>query len=250
MADSTPTLTHRFAAEVWGTFLLVFAVVSAAIFATAFTGSADNGAGFIGVALALGFAVTVGAYTVGAVSGGHFNPAVTLGLAVAGKFSWRETPIYILAQLVGGVIGSSIVYLIAANGMPGFLFNQVVHGFASTGYDELSPMGFNLTAVIIMEVVATAILVWAIMGSTDKLNPAGFAPLAIGFTLVVLNIIAVPISGGSFNPARSIATAIYGGPVALSQVWVFILAPIVGGLIAGVTYAPMFGRKGAESNPE
>jgi aquaporin Z len=127
-------------------------------------------------------------------------------------------------------------------GPEGLLNYLVDAGFASNGYAENSPLQFGLVAVIIMEVSATAILVWVIMGATDKLNAAGFAPIAIGFTLVMLNIIAVPVSGGAFNPARSIATAIYGGPAALSQVWVFIVFPIIGGLIAGVTYGPLFGR--------
>lgn len=248
MADSSPKLINRLLAEVWGTFLLVFAVVSAASFTTAFQGAGEtnpNGAGFLGVAFALGLAVMIGAYTVGGVSGAHFNPAVTIGLASAGKFGWKDVVPYIIAQVIGGVLGATAVYQVAAGGMPGFLENAVSHGFASTGYGEASPMGFNLTAVLIMEIITTAILVWVIQGATDKLNPAGFAPIAIGFTLVVLNIIAVPISGGSFNPARSLATAIYGGPLAMSQLWVFIVAPIVGGLIAGLTYGPLFGRKNA-----
>lgn len=246
MADSSPKLINRLLAEVWGTFLLVFAVAGAASFATAFQGSGEtnpNGAGFLGVAFALGLAVTIGIYTVGGVSGGHFNPAVSLGLASAGKFAWKDVVPYVISQIIGGILGATAVYQIAAGGMPGFLENAVSHGFASTGYGEASPMGFNLTAVIIVEIITTAVLVWVIQGATDKLNPAGFAPLAIGFTLVVVNIVAVPVSGGSFNPARSIATAIYGGELAMSQLWVFIVAPIVGGLIAGLTYGPLFGRK-------
>ncbi len=247
MAESSPSVLHRFLAEVWGTFLLVFAVVSAALFATAFQGSGEtnpNGAGFLGVAFALGIAVLVGAYTVGGVSGAHFNPAVTLGLAVNGRIGWKDTWWYIVAQLIGGLLGSTAVYQIAAgNEMMGFLYNQTVNGFASTGFGEHSPMHFGLVAVALMETITTAILVWVILGATHKSSPAGFAPIAIGFTLVLLNIIAVPVSGGSFNPARSIATAVYGGAGALEQVWVFIVFPIVGGLIAGATFAPLFGRK-------
>jgi aquaporin Z len=246
MADSTPTYTNRFLAEVFGTFVLVFGVGGAALFATTFGGNQTNGAGFLGVAFALGLSVMVAIYAVGGISGGHFNPAVTLGLALGRRFAWRDVLGYIVAQLIGGLIASSVLYVIAmfgpSNKDQSLLKYLTDSGFASNGYGDRSPLHFELPAAIIIEVVATAILVWVIMGATDKLNPAGFAPIAIGFTLVMLNIVAVPVSGGGFNPARSIATAIYGGPAALSQVWVFIVFPIIGGLIAGVTYGPLFGR--------
>lgn len=242
MADSTPTYTNRFLAEVVGTFVLVFGVGGAALFATTFGGTQSNGAGFLGVAFALGLSVMVAIYAVGGISGGHFNPAVTLGLALGRRFAWVDVLGYIVAQLIGGLIASSVLYLIAMFGPEGLLKYLVDGGFASNGFGDHSPLQFQLPAVLIIEVIATAILVWVIMGATDKLNPAGFAPIAIGFTLVMLNIVAVPVSGGGFNPARSIATAIYGGPAALSQVWVFIVFPIIGGLIAGVTYGPLFGR--------
>jgi aquaporin Z len=244
MADSTPKFINRFAAEVFGTFVLVFGVISAALFATTFTnGDVNNGAGFLGVAFGLGLAVVVAAYAVGGISGGHFNPAVTLGLAVAGKFAWKDVLGYIVAQLVGAVLAASVLALIASGSAK--TAGAIGHGFASTGYDAQSPLGFGLGAVAVAEIVATAILVFVIQGATDKLNPAGFAPLAIGFTLVVLNIGVVPISGASFNPARSIATAIFGGPDALGQVWAFIVFPIIGGLLAGLLYKPLFGRKNA-----
>lgn len=236
---------HRFIAEIFGTYVLVFSVIGAALFATAFGGSSEvnnNGAGFLGVALALGLGVLIAAYTVGGISGGHFNPAVTLGLAVAGKFAWKDVIGYIVAQVIGGLLAATTLFYIAANGMPGFLENAQSNGFASNGFGERSPMGFNMTAAIIVEIVATAILVWVIQGATDKLNPAGFAPIAIGFALVVLNIVAVPISGAGFNPARALATAVYGDALSLEQLWVFIVFPIVGGIIAGLTYGPLFGR--------
>jgi aquaporin Z len=244
MADSTPTYTNRFLAEVFGTFVLVFGVGGAALFATLLGGGqgGPSGVGFLGVAFALGLSVMVAIYAVGGISGGHFNPAVTLGLALGRRFAWSDVLGYVVAQLIGGLIASSLLYVIAMFGPEGLLNYLVDAGFASNGYAENSPLQFGLVAVIIMEVIATAILVWVIIGATDKLNAAGFAPIAIGFTLVMLNIIAVPVSGGAFNPARSIATAIYGGPAALSQVWVFIVFPIIGGLIAGVTYGPLFGR--------
>ena len=222
-APVSASTVNKLLAEAWGTFILVFSVIGAALFAT-INQIQPNGAGFIGVAFALGLGVLIAAYTVGSVSGGHFNPAVTIGLAVAGRASWKDVPGYIVAQIIGGAVASSLLFIIASN-----------------GYDAASPLQFGLIAVVIAEVVATAILVWVILGVTEKDAPAGFAPIAIGFALVVLNIVVVPISGASFNPARSIATAIYGGATPLSQLWVFIVAPIVGGIIAAVSY-PMFGR--------
>ncbi len=238
-----PKFINRFLAEVFGTFVLVFSVIGAALFATRLddSGMLYAGAGVVGVALALGLGVLIAAYTVGGISGGHFNPAVTLGLAVAGKFAWKDVIGYIIAQIIGGFIGSSILLAIAANSP--YLASLQAGGFASNGFADDSSKGFGIIAAIIVEVVATAILVWVIQGATDKLNPAGFAPIAIGFALVVLNIVAVPISGAGFNPARSIATAVYGGEHALGQLWVFIVFPIVGGIIAGLTYGPLFGRK-------
>jgi aquaporin Z len=170
---------------------------------------------------------------------------VTLGLAVAGKFAWKDVVGYIIAQIIGGIIGASVLFAIASNSP--YLNGLRDAGFASNGFSENPDKGFGIVAAIIVETVATAILVWVIQGATDKLNPAGFAPIAIGFALVVLNIVAVPISGAGFNPARSIATAIYAAPgsLAMSQLWVFIVFPIVGGLIAGLTYNPLFGRKNA-----
>jgi len=236
-----PSFVNRLVAEAWGTFILVFSVIGAALFAT-INQIQPNGAGFIGVAFALGFGVLIAAYTVGSISGGHFNPAVSIGLALAGRAAWKDVPGYIVAQIIGGTIASSLLYIIAANGQEGLLDYLVKGGFGSTGYGEASPLQFGLVAVLIAEVVATAILVWVILGATEKAFPAGFAPIAIGFTLVVLNIVVVPISGASFNPARSIATAIYGGSTALGQLWVFIVAPIAGGILAAVSYGPLFGR--------
>jgi aquaporin Z len=243
-AHAAPDYSYaqRMGAEVWGTFVLVFGVIGAALFSAQTFQS--NGAGFLGVAFALGFAVLVAAYTVGNVSGGHFNPAVSIGLALAKRFAWKDVPAYALAQIVGGLLAATVLYVIAGDGQEGFLDGLKQTGFASTGYGDASLGHFGLVAVIITEVISTAILVWVVLGSTSKGAPLGFAPLAIGLTLVVLNIVAVPISGASFNPARSIATAVYGGSTALSQLWVFIVAPIAGGAIAGLTFRPFFGRKG------
>lgn len=242
MAEPTPKFIHKFLAEVFGTFVLVFSVIGAALFATRLndSGMLYAGAGVVGVALALGLGVLIAAYTVGGISGGHFNPAVTLGLAIGGKFAWKDVIGYIIAQIIGGLIASTVLFAIAANSP--YLADLQAGGFASNGFAADSSQGFGIVAAIIVETVATAILVWVIQGATDSLVPAGFAPIAIGFALVVLNIVAVPISGAGFNPARSIATAVYGGETALSQLWVFIVFPIVGGLIAGLTYGPLFGR--------
>lgn len=239
------TMLARVLAEIWGTFVLVLGLIGAAIFAAGFNED-TNGAGILGVALAVGISVLAAAYSVGRISGAHFNPAVTVGLAVAKRMSWKEVPSYLGAQLVGGILATSVLYLIASDGMPGFLFNQVVNGFASNGYGEGSPGGFGLTAVILAEVVFTAILVWVVLGTTHNLAVTGFAPLAIGLTLTVIHIVTIPISNTSVNPARSIATAIYGGPLAMEQLWVFIVAPLVGAVIAGASYALMLDRKPAE----
>jgi aquaporin Z len=253
MADSTPTYNNRFFAELFGTFVLVFSVGGATLFATIFgsTQSGYNGAGYLGVALALGLSVVAAMFAVGGISGGHFNPAVTLGMAISRRFAWRDVLGYIVAQLIGGLIASSLLYLVAMFGPEGLLTFLVGNGFGANGFGEASvpPLQFALVPVIIMTVVASAILVWVFLGATDKTSSNGLAPIAVGFTLVVVGIISVPVSGGAINPALSIATAIYGGQLALAQLWVFILFPIVGGLIAGLTYGPLFGRsvKKAES---
>ena len=237
--ERDPTVPSRLAAEFFGTFLLVFGVISAAIFAAA-NGVAETGIGWVGVSLAVGITVIAGAYAVGHISGGHFNPAVTIGAAAAGRFAWKDVPLYVVAQVFGGILGTTFVFLIAANGPDGFLAAALEGGFASNGYGEASPGGFGLAAVIVTEIVATALFLYVILGVTDRRAPSGFAPLAIGLALTLFHLMTVPVSNASLNPARSIATAVFGGSVPLSQVWVFILAPIVGALIAGFTYKPLF----------
>ncbi|WP_223694680.1 aquaporin Z [Leifsonia poae] len=236
-----PTLGARLGAEVIGTFVLVFSVVGTALFAAGFAGGEGGfNVGFLGVALALGLSVVVGAYAFGPVSGGHFNPAVTLGLAVAGRFAWKDVVSYIVAQIVGGIIASTLLVAIAAGGPDGFLSKAQKGGFVSTGWGELSPGGFPLVSALLIEIITTAVFVWVILGVTSSRAAAGFAPLAIGLTLTIIALIAIPVSDASFNPARSIATAIYGGPTALGQLWLSIVAPIVGALIAGVTFKFIF----------
>jgi aquaporin Z len=232
----------RLAGEAFGTFLLVFSVVGTALFAAGFNGG-DGGlnVGFLGVSLALGLSVVIGAYAFGPTTGGHYNPAVTLGLAAAGRFAWRDVIGYIIAQLIGGIVASSILLwiLAGAKGAKGD-FLTVQFKAASTGYNTLSPGGYGFWSVFIIEIVTTAFFLYVIIGVTSSRAAAGFAPLAIGLTLTTVALIAIPVSNGSFNPARALATAIYGGPVAIGQVWVTILAPIIGALIAGFTFKVLF----------
>jgi aquaporin Z len=237
MSDSTPVATpstaQRLTAEFIGTFILVFAVVGAVFFSSA-------GTGLLGVAFALGLSVVVGAYAFGPISGGHFNPAVTLGLAIAGRFAWRETLGYLAAQVVGGILASVVLLGILSTGPA---FDMAAFTKASTGYDELSPGGFGIGSFFIVEIVSTAVFLFVILGVTSAGRAASnLAPLAIGLTLTVLLLIAGNVSNGSFNPARSIATAIFGGQIALSQLWASIVAPIIGALLAGVVYKAVFDR--------
>ncbi len=232
---TNPTLLSRLLAELFGTFVVVFGVIGTALFS-------GGQVGILGVALAVGLAVAVAAYAVGHISGGHFNPAVTIGAAAAGRFAWADVLPYILAQIVGGALATTILFAIK-DGAPAGTF--VNFGAVSNGYGDHSPNHFNLVSVIIAEAVLTAVFLYVILGVTDRRAPTGFAPLAIGLTLTVIHLVLIPISNSSVNPARSIATAIYGGPDALIQLWVFIVAPIVGALIAGLTYRVLFDRKTA-----
>ncbi len=237
-ADPTTTvhsLISTLIAEAFGTFLLVFGVIGTAIFFAPTQGP-------LPVALAIGLTVLVAIYAVGHISGGHFNPAVTLGLAIAGRFGWGRVWQYVVAQVVGGVVASSILYLIATGGPKGYAKEVAEGGFASNGFGDQSPAGFTLLAVIITEVVLTAVFLFVILSVTDVRNTTSLSPLVIGFTLTVIHLVAIPISNASVNPARSIATAIYGGPDALAQLVVFILAPTLGAAIAGVTYKLLFAR--------
>jgi aquaporin Z len=234
MADATTpySLTSRLIAEVFGTFVLVFGVIGTALFA-------GKSVGFLGIALAVGLAVLTAAYAVGHISGGHFNPAVTLGAAAAGRMRWADVVPYIIAQILGGLVATLVLWLLlTASGLP-LGFDQV-----SNGFDAHSPAGFGLVAVLIAEAVATAVFLWIILGVTAPgSTTAGFAPLAIGLALTMVHLVMIPVSGSSVNPARSIATAVFGGPDALAQLWVFLLAPAVGGLVAGFTWKPLFGRR-------
>ena len=235
----TPAMTSRLAAEALGTFWLVFAGVGSAVFSAKFVApnvvagqSFQVGIGFLGVALAFGLSVMTMAYAVGHVSGAHFNPAVTVGVAVAKRFPWRDVPGYLIAQVVAGLLAGLAVWGVA-RGATGF---QVTGNLAANGYGEHSPGGFGLVAVLCAEVILTAMFVYVILGATDDRAPTGFAPIAIGLALTLAHLVALPISNASINPARSTAVAFFNGDGAPGQLWAFWLAPLVGAAIAGATY--------------
>jgi aquaporin Z len=239
-----PTTAARFAAEVAGTFLLVFGSIGTVLFTANFAGGPNGTAdwlagGLVGVALAFGLSLLVGVYAFGPISGGHFNPAVTVGQAAAGRFPWRDAWWYIAAQVIGGLIATAILAAILAGSPAGFT-NAAFAG-ASNGYDAASPGGFSLASVAIVEVVLTATFVAVILAVTHERAASGFAGIAIGLALTLIHLASIPVSNTSVNPARSIATAVFGGAEPIGQLWLFIIAPIVGGLIAGYAFGPLFG---------
>ena len=237
-----PTMPRRLAAEFLGTFWLVFAGCSSAVLAA---GQPDVGIGYVGVALAFGLSVMAMAYAVGHLSGGHFNPAVTLGLATAKRLAWREVPAYVVTQVVAAVV-AALVLVVVANGKSGFVVTD--SGFATNGYGERSPGGYSLLAVLAAEIVLTAFFVYVILGATDSRAQAGFAPLAIGLTLTLIHLVSIPVSNTSVNPARSTGPALFAGGEAIGQLWVFWLAPVLGALIAGATYALLLGKADEEED--
>ena len=235
-SNAAPSLAQRLVAELLGTFLLVFGGIGTALFA----GSA---VGVLGIALAFGLTVLVGVYAWGPVSGGHFNPAVTLGLAAAGRFAWRDVLPYIAAQLVGGIVATSLIVLLGLAGPDGWLTKAQSSGFASNGFGDHSPDGFGIGAAIGIEVLLTGVFVLVILGATHASRGTAFAGLAIGLTLTLIHLVSIPIDNTSVNPARSLAPAIYGGPDALAQLWVFLVFPLVGGLLAGWLHRAVFERR-------
>jgi aquaporin Z len=236
---SAPNLFHKLAAETIGTFWLVLGGCGSAIFTAKFhAGHYPLGIGFLGVALAFGFAVLVGVYAFGTISGGHFNPAVTLGAALARRVEWKVLPAYWIVQVIGGLLAAVVIYFIAT-GKAGF---SATGNMAANGYGEHSPGHYSLGAVILAEIVLTAMFLFVILGSTDDRAPKGFAGLAIGLTLTGIHLVAIPISNTSVNPARSTAVAFFNGNGAPAQLWVFWLAPLIGGAIAGIAYPFLFGR--------
>jgi aquaporin Z len=227
-------MMNKLSAEFIGTFWLVFGGCGSAVLAAAFPGV---GIGLLGVSLAFGLTVLTMAYTVGGISGGHFNPAVTLGLAVGGRFEYKDMIGYWAAQVAGGIAGAAVLYFIAS-GKTGF----VAGGFASNGYDALSPGGYSMAAVLVTEVVMTAMFLIIILGSTSKLAPAGFAPISIGLGLTLIHLVSIPVSNTSVNPARSLGAAIFADTGALSQVWLFWVAPLAGAALGAIVWKSLLGR--------
>ncbi|MGY6743934.1 MAG: aquaporin Z [Cecembia sp.] len=217
----------KFIAEFLGTFWLVLGGCGSAVLAAAFP---EVGIGLLGVSLAFGLTVLTIAYSLGHVSGAHLNPAVSVGLLVGGRFSGKELIPYIIAQLIGGITAAGVLYVIATGN------GSAVGSFAANGYGELSPGGYGLTAAFVTEVVMTFFFLIIILGATDERAPSGFAGIAIGLALTLIHLISIPVTNTSVNPARSISQAIFAGGDYLGQLWLFILAPIIGAIIAGIVY--------------
>jgi aquaporin Z len=222
------SLMKRMSAEFLGTFWLVFGGCGAAVLAAAFP---QLGIGFAGVALAFGLTVMTMCFAVGHISGGHFNPAVTIGLAVAKRFPWSNVLAYIAVQVLGAIVAGGVLYAIAS-GKPGFSTG----GFAANGFGDHSPGGYSLESAILAEGVLTFMFLMIILGATDKRAPAGFAPIAIGLGLTLIHLIGIPVTNLSVNPARSTGPAVVVGGWALQQLWLFWVVPIVGASIAGLAY--------------
>ena len=227
---------RKLAAECFGTFWLVFGGCGSAVLAAAYPAL---GIGFTGVALAFGLTVLTMAYAVGHISGGHFNPAVTLGLWAGGRFPAREIIGYIVAQLIGGIIAAAVLWVIAS-GKNGF---DAALGFAANGYGEHSPDHYSMLSAIVIEIVLTGFFLIIILGATDRKAPAGFAPLAIGLALTLIHLISIPVTNTSVNPARSTAVALFQGSWALEQLWLFWVMPLIGGLAGGVIYRTLLEKR-------
>lgn len=221
-------LSKRAAAEFIGTFWLVFGGCGSAVLAAAYP---QLGIGFLGVALAFGLTVLTMAFAIGHISGCHLNPAVSVGLLVAKRFSSKDLPAYLTAQVLGGMAGAGVLYVIAT-GKPGFELG----GFAANGFAENSPGGYSLEACLVAELVLTFMFLMIILGATDRRAPQGFAPIAIGLGLTLIHLIGIPVTNLSVNPARSTGPAVFVGGWAIRQLWLFWLAPIAGAAIAGIVY--------------
>ena len=232
------TIGKRAAAEFFGTFWLVFGGCGAAVLSAAFPGV---GIGFLGVALAFGLTVLTMAFAIGHISGCHLNPAVSVGLVAGKRFPAKELVPYVVAQVAGAVAAAAVLYVIAS-GNSGFDLSK---GFASNGYGAHSPGGYSLLACVVAEVVLTAFFLIIIMGSTDSRAPHGFAPIAIGLGLTLIHLIGIPVDNLSVNPARSTGPALFVGGWAVTQLWMFWVAPIVGGALGGATYQALFGERTA-----
>jgi aquaporin Z len=229
------TLAKRSAAEFIGTFWLVFGGCGSAVLAARFP---NTGIGFLGVALAFGLTVLTMAYAVGHISGGHFNPAVTLGMYTARRIPTVDVTPYIIAQVLGAIAGAFVLYIIAS-GKVGF---SLADGFASNGYAAHSPGGYSLLACLVAEVILTFMFLMIILGITDRRAPQGFAPLAIGLALTLIHLISIPVTNTSVNPARSTGPALFAGGWAISQLWLFWVAPLIGAFLAGLIYPALSGE--------
>ncbi|MBE8567364.1 MULTISPECIES: aquaporin Z [Vibrio] len=226
---------NKYIAEMFGTFWLVLGGCGSAVLAAAFP---DVGIGLLGVSLAFGLTVLTMAFAIGHISGCHLNPAVTIGLWSGGRFDGKDVAPYIIAQVIGGIIAGGVLFVIAS-GQAGF--DVVSSGFASNGYGEHSPGGYSLTAALVCEVVMTMVFLFVIMGATDSKAPAGFAPIAIGFCLTLIHLISIPVTNTSVNPARSTGVAVFVGDWAVSQLWLFWIAPIIGAVIGAAIYKAVRG---------
>jgi len=229
-------LTNRLAAEFFGTMWLVLGGCGSAVLAAAFP---ELGIGFAGVSLAFGLTVLTMAYAIGHVSGCHLNPAVSVGLVIGGRFKAKDLLPYIVAQVAGAIVAAGVLYLIAS-GKAGF---DVSGGFASNGYGEHSPGGYSLTAALVCEFVMTFFFLMIILGATDERAPSGFAPIAIGLALTLIHLISIPVTNTSVNPARSTGPALFVGGWAISQLWLFWIAPLLGAALAGVAYRIVSGER-------
>jgi aquaporin Z len=228
-------LGQRLGAEMFGTFWLVLGGCGSAVLAAGFP---QLGIGFAGVSLAFGLTVLTMAYAIGHISGCHLNPAVSVGLTVAGRFPVRDLAPYIVAQVIGGLLGAYVLYVIAS-GSPTFELG----GFATNGFGDQSPGHYSMMAALVCEVVMTFFFLFVILGATDSRAPAGFAPIAIGLCLTLIHLISIPVTNTSVNPARSTGPALFVGGAAVEQLWLFWVAPIIGAIIAGVVYPLLTGAK-------
>ena len=236
-------MSKKLFAEFFGTFWLVFggcgcAVLASAFFAIEGQTPINVGVGHVGVSLAFGLTVMTMAFAIGHISGCHLNPAVSIGLAMGGRHPWKEVGPYILAQVIGAIAGAGVLGVIAS-GQEGFSFAD---GFAANGYGEHSPGGYTLMAGLVAEIVLTFFFLLIILGATDRRAPAGFAPIAIGLGLTLIHLIGIPVTNLSVNPARSTGPALYVGGWAISQLWLFWIAPIIGAVLAGIVYPQIAGK--------
>ncbi len=224
----------KLVAEFFGTFWLVLGGCGSAVLAAGFP---EVGIGLVGVSLAFGLTVLTIAYGLGHISGAHLNPAVSVGLLVGGRFSSKELAPYIIAQILGALFAATILYVIATGN------GDAIGNFAANGYGEHSPGGYNLTSAFLTEVVMTFMFLLIILGATDSRAPKGFAGLAIGLALTLIHLISIPVTNTSVNPARSISQAVFVGGEVLGQVWLFIVAPVIGAILAGLAYKAIFAKE-------